>query len=395
MTRFSILGLFALATAVVNALDCNVGKPSGGDDTPQILEAIEKCAAGGTVNIPAGDYTLGTPIEKEGLKDVVINIEGNLVFPATIDEQKKPGTRNWIWLEGTGVTITGGGTLDGNGQVWYDTQELDDRFAMLGLQLQDSSVSNLRLVQPCNNFFNVRESNNLNFTDLYLSAESNDPEKPPHNTDGFDLTNCDTMYMANIEIHNQDDCIAYKNGTSHVTVENVYCSGGHGFSVGSLGKDASFGYNTEISMTNMTCEGCWAVAQIKYYASGSTGEVSHFHCKDFKVKDVKIPVWVNSHYPCDVSEFTEDGGCKDYPGPSKIQVSDLSFEGFTGTTNGAYDNNVIIFDCPYGTNCQNIVVKDFDVTSPKGDPSYVCNNIDEGHLEGIDCEITQLAKPTW
>lgn len=56
------------------------------------------------------------------------------------------------------------------------------------------------------------ESNNLNFTDLYLSAESNDPEKPPHNTDGFDLTNCDTMYMANIEIHNQDDCIAYKNG---------------------------------------------------------------------------------------------------------------------------------------------------------------------------------------
>lgn len=58
MTRFSILGLFALATAVVNALDCNVGKPSGGDDTPQILEAIEKCAAGGTVNIPAGDYTV-------------------------------------------------------------------------------------------------------------------------------------------------------------------------------------------------------------------------------------------------------------------------------------------------------------------------------------------------
>lgn len=58
MTRFAILGLFALASTVVNALDCNVGQPSGGDDTPQILEAIEKCAAGGTVNIPAGDYTV-------------------------------------------------------------------------------------------------------------------------------------------------------------------------------------------------------------------------------------------------------------------------------------------------------------------------------------------------
>ena len=66
-------------------------------------------------------------------------------------------------------------------------------------------------------------------------------------------------------------------GTSHVTVENVYCSGGHGFSVGSLGKDASFGYNTEISMTNMTCEGCWAVAQIKVCIYWVAAEVAVKH----------------------------------------------------------------------------------------------------------------------
>ena len=52
-------------------------------------------------------------------------------------------------------------------------------------------------------------------------------------------------------------------GTTFVTAEDVYCKGGHGFSVGSLGKGADFNVVSDISMTRMTCEDCWAVAQIK------------------------------------------------------------------------------------------------------------------------------------
>lgn len=43
----------------------------------------------------------------------------------------------------------------------------------------------------------------------------------------------------------------------------VYCKGGHGYSVGSLGKGASFSVISDIKMTRMTCEDCYAVAQIK------------------------------------------------------------------------------------------------------------------------------------
>lgn len=174
----------------------------------------------------------------------MIDLQGSLVLPESIDDQKAPATDNWIWLEGKGVTVRGsteddGGVIDGNGQTWYDSQELDDRFALLGLQLQDSVISNLKLKQPCNNFFNVRyatstfsyicahenvilcrKSSNVNFTDLVLTAESSNADKPPHNTDGFDLTDSTLLNFKGINIYNQDDCIAFKNGTTFVTADD-------------------------------------------------------------------------------------------------------------------------------------------------------------------------------
>lgn len=71
-------------------------------------------------------------------------------------DQQAPKTKNWIWLEGSGVTITGSGTLNGNGQEWYDSEVKDGGFALFGLTLKDSSISGLTLEQPCNNFFDVR-----------------------------------------------------------------------------------------------------------------------------------------------------------------------------------------------------------------------------------------------
>lgn len=95
------------------------------------------------------------------------------------------------------------------------------------------------------------------------------------------------------------------------------------------------------------------------------------------VKDVKIPIWVNTHYPCDFEEITSDGGCTDYPGPSQMKLSNFKFDGFTGTTNGAYDSNVAILDCPYENPCEEVYLRNIDVSPPSGDATFVCNNIDD------------------
>ena len=104
-----------------------------------------------------------TPLEVKGLDNVIINLNGNLALPKSMADQKAAGTENWIWLEGKGVKLQGeangkgqGGHILGNGQEWYDSKELDGRFALLGIKLEDSVISNIKLDEPCNNFFNVR-----------------------------------------------------------------------------------------------------------------------------------------------------------------------------------------------------------------------------------------------
>ncbi|KAG2217895.1 hypothetical protein INT45_008071 [Circinella minor] len=403
--NLKLLSLAALATLamshVANAKECILAKPSGGDDTPQLAEALKNCGTSGTVTIPSGNYQLLTPLEVEGLDNVIINLIGNLALPKSMADQKAAGTKNWIWLEGKGVTLQGkangkgeGGHILGNGQEWYDSKELDDRFALLGITLEDSVISNIKFDEPCNNFFNVRNCANVNFTNLTLTAESAS-DNPPKNTDGFDLHDSTKLYFSNVDIYNQDDCIAFKNGTTFVTAEDVYCKGGHGFSVGSLGKGADFNVVSDISMTRMTCEDCWAVAQIKFYPGGSSGYIKNFFATDFTVKNVRLPIWIHSHYPCNPEDYTEDGGCKGYPGPSRIEVSNIKFSEFTGTTTGDYNNNVVIFDCPEGTYCSELYAKNINITPPKGDAKYVCNNIDDSKDLGIPCKITSGPIVSW
>jgi polygalacturonase len=55
-----------------------------------------------------------------------------------------------------------------------------------------------------------------------------------HNSDGFDMSTSNNMTITDSTVYNQDDCVAITSG-NNVTVSNLYCSGGHGMSIGSVG----------------------------------------------------------------------------------------------------------------------------------------------------------------
>lgn len=55
-----------------------------------------------------------------------------------------------------------------------------------------------------------------------------------HNSDGFDISSSDHVTLDNNHVYNQDDCVAVTSGTN-IVVSNMYCSGGHGLSIGSVG----------------------------------------------------------------------------------------------------------------------------------------------------------------
>lgn len=108
--------------------------PNGTDSAPAIIQAFEQCgrneAAGrGTVVFTNQTYTVKSVMNTTGLSNVDVDLRGTLLWDTNIDywlQNSLPvGYQNQssVWLFG-GESISwyghGYGTLDGNGQVWYD-----------------------------------------------------------------------------------------------------------------------------------------------------------------------------------------------------------------------------------------------------------------------------------
>lgn len=75
------------------------------------------------------------------------------------------------------MNIYGGGTLDGNGQVWYDAFASDKtlkRPILLSLDgLNGGSVTGIKMVQSPNWFNIAIDSSNVIYSDLNISVKSN------------------------------------------------------------------------------------------------------------------------------------------------------------------------------------------------------------------------------
>lgn len=91
-----------------------------------------------------------------------------------------------------------------------------------------------------------------------------------HNTDAFDVSSTDGLYISSATVHNQDDCVAVNSG-SNMVFENMYCSGGHGLSIGSV--------DSGVTISNVTFKDSSVVnsknaCRIKTDADGSDSTVS-------------------------------------------------------------------------------------------------------------------------
>jgi galacturan 1,4-alpha-galacturonidase len=104
------------------------GKPDG-DDAPAILAAFDDCKADGHIVFENTTYYVRTVMNTTGLQHVDIEVNGTLLWSddieywlgASLPFGFQNQTSAWhvggedIHFFGHGV-----GTLDGNGQVWYD-----------------------------------------------------------------------------------------------------------------------------------------------------------------------------------------------------------------------------------------------------------------------------------
>jgi galacturan 1,4-alpha-galacturonidase len=225
------------------------------DISDEFLEGLMKANNGGTLWLPKGfTYVIGKPLDLTFLNDVHVRLDGEIKFTDDTPYWQKNAFTHpfqnsimfWKW-GGKDIKIAGTGTLNGNGQRWWNEfdggeilsgenaylrpilfyVENATRFSLEGIHLKDS---------PCWTTFWVT-SQDISFKDVACTAESKTTSLPK-NTDFFDSLNVKNVEVERVWVNIGDDCFSPKTNLTNAHVDTMYCNGTHGQSMGSIGQYA-------------------------------------------------------------------------------------------------------------------------------------------------------------
>ncbi len=109
-----------------------------------------------------------------------------------------------------------------------------------------SVIENLHIQNWPAHGFSIGSSSDLTIRNVYMDNSFGDlPNNrskglsAAHNSDGFGVgTLSSNILIDNCTVYNQDDCVAVTSG-NNITASNIFCSGTHGLSIGSIGGKAN------------------------------------------------------------------------------------------------------------------------------------------------------------
>ncbi|KAF1982869.1 glycoside hydrolase family 28 protein [Aulographum hederae CBS 113979] len=366
-------------------------------NTDAFIDGLTKANNGGTFVIPAGvTYTLDKKLDLTFLKDVQLQLDGTIIFTDDIEYWQKnnfyhPFQKSisfWRW-GGEDVKIFGSGTIDGNGQAWYDgfsgLEILDpDNTYYRPILFYTENATNLEvqgikfLNSPCWTTFFVT-SKNIVFDNVYMKSASTNASSLPKNTDGFDSYNVDGLTVTNSYIDVGDDCFSPKPNTTNILVRNLTCIGTHGVSMGSIGQyPGTLDYISNALLENITLIGATTGARLKAWAGPNVGYgyMRNITYRDIIVERVDAPIVLDQCY-----FSVEDAVCREYP--SRVNISDVTFENVRGSSSGVNGRVGVDLKCSPGATCEGIHLKGIQLTTPQGEAQTVCENI--AGAEAVPC----------
>ncbi|KAK4121921.1 glycoside hydrolase family 28 protein [Parathielavia appendiculata] len=367
------------------------------DISDDFLWALKKANHGGLVYLETGKkYVIGKKLDLTFLKDVYVKIDGELKFTNDIEYWQdnnfyypfQKSITFWVW-GGKDIKIYGSGVINGNGQAWWDgfsgAEILDpnNKYYRPILFLTDNAtnveVNGLHLKDsPCWTNFFVR-TNNVVFDNVYISAVSTNASSLPKNTDGFDSLNVDGLTVLNTRVNVGDDCFSPKPNTTNILVRNLWCNGTHGVSMGSIGQyPGVMDFISNALLENITLVNGENGARLKAWAGPNVGYgyMRNITYKDIRVENTDNPIVLDQCY-FNINAST----CAAYP--SRVNITDVKFLNVRGSSSGKEGRVVADLTCSPGATCSGIHLENINITSPKGEPQIVCDNI-QGDV-GVDC----------
>jgi hypothetical protein len=181
------------------------------DDTPQILEAFQKCGKDGTIIFTEGTFNVRQVMNTTNLSNCDISIHGKFVWSADNIAYWLQSTysvtyagRSTAWLfGGENVSMRGYGKalFDGNGQVWIDQNRNNANQNGRPISLTVWKGTNIyidgitwRQSQFWHTF--IAHSQNVTMTNLDMNTTSKSQWKAV-NTDGTDTWNSKDIVISN------------------------------------------------------------------------------------------------------------------------------------------------------------------------------------------------------
>jgi len=285
-------------------------------DTAAIQKAIDTCSAKkGTVKLAGGDFVSG-PLEIKS--DVTLSVEKDAKLLASTDRADyKSATlmrQHTVVpflhvVDADHVTITGGGLIDGRGQVWWDyVKGVKDAGVLgtdhprpMGLLIDHSKHFTMENVTMQNaGFWQIVPyySDYLVFRNIRVLA----PKRGAPNTDGLDPFSSSHITIDHYFSSVGDDNIAIKSGainspgpdapSTDITITDCTFENGHGLSIGSEVAGGVQRVHAERVSFKGTDQG------IRVKANRDRGnDISDLSFKDITMDDVRTSILISEYYP--------------------------------------------------------------------------------------------------
>ncbi|MGD0138720.1 MAG: glycosyl hydrolase family 28 protein [Tepidisphaeraceae bacterium] len=322
-----------------------------GDGKTINTQAFEKAVAaigkagGGHLEIPPGTFmTLSFPLTSH----IDLHLDAGAVIKtpetltgwglpdpdsATQDDLDQFGRGGVIFGSNlTDVAITGGGTIDGSGALfWIWSDKAARRYPPGRLIYPRPTLVSLRGCQRVH-VDGITLSNSPMYH-LVVNSRSEDvlvenvrvfaPSDAP-NTDAIDPGG-QRIIVRNCEIDTGDDDVAIQGGSRDVLIEDLTCLHGHGISIGSGTVDGV----SHVFVRRCTFDGADNGLRIKSLR-GRGGEVHDIHYSDITMKNVARPFDINMLYngnanaPTDVGPRAPDRQTPNIPFFHDIDVTNLT-----------------------------------------------------------------------
>ncbi|KAL1303108.1 hypothetical protein AAFC00_006547 [Neodothiora populina] len=374
--------------------------PNNTDSVSKIESAFDLCGRSNTptsrglIIFPENEtYHIASFMDTTSLAHVDINHKGTFLWSTDIDywltHSQPVGYQNqssaW-YFGGHDIRWFGGGvgTLDGNGQVWYDFINGQSNYPRRPHQVTirnttDSVIEGLRFVQSQMWTMTVISSENILLQDIYVNSTSNHSISMS-NTDGADTVYANNITFRRWIVENGDDAIALKANSTNILIEDCEFYRGVGLAMGSIGQfNNTFETIENVTARNIITHNTDWGAYIKTWTGvskgyspngggGGIGYVSNLTFEDFTLDRTR---GIFSITQC--TNYEGNGGDCD---TSKFNVHDVTIRDWRGTS---LTGVVGQLQCSAASPCYGLDMQDVQITvADSGDAAteYLCDSVE-------------------